>query len=64
MGRNDCGGSIAASAVFIGNVSRAIRTNFDVAMQAAAIEQTVDEHGNAEAQTAVQADGVGSVHNV
>ncbi len=42
MGRNDCGGSIAASAVFIGNVSRAIRTNFDVAMQAAAIEQTVD----------------------
>ena len=55
---------ISAAAILVGNIRSAIRPNFDVPVQAAAIGQSIDGHGRAVSKAAVQADGAGSINHI
>src|SRR5882724_7867455 len=51
---------ISTAAILVGDISCAIGSNFDVPVQAAAIDQAVNRHRRTIGESAVQADGAGS----
>src|ERR1700704_5701559 len=61
-GSNNGGVSIAT--ILVGNVSRTVRANLDVAVQAAAISQRVNRDSGAIAEAAIQAHRTGGVNDI
>jgi hypothetical protein len=51
-------------AILVGDVGRAVRANFDVSMQAAAIKQRIDWDGDAVSESAIHAQRARGVNNI
>ena len=55
---------ISAAATLIGNICSPVGANFDMPVKTATIGQCVNGHGRAVGESAVQADGAGSVNHI
>jgi hypothetical protein len=60
-GRNHRG--VSGSAILVGNIGSSVRAHFDVAVQAAAISQSINWHRGTIGKATVQADGAGRIND-